>query len=143
MATKNQPVKEVRLGRIKAVIWKNPGSNGNGPLLNITLARLYKDPESDNWKESQSLGRDDLLPAAKVLGEVHTWVHFSGTKNGLTSDCELCTLVSYGYAMDFPSIIGVRGQRLEGGGMFVLRPALDAHERTWVWHPGMVTGQCG
>ncbi len=57
MATKNQPVKEVRLGRIKAVIWKNPGSNGNGPLLNTTLARLYKEPESDNWKESQSLGR--------------------------------------------------------------------------------------
>ncbi len=64
MATKNQPVKEVRLGRIKAVIWKNPGSNGNGPLLNTRLARLYKDPESDNWKESQSLGRDDLLLAA-------------------------------------------------------------------------------
>ena len=67
MATKNQPVKEVRLGRIKAVIWKNPGSNGNGPLLNTTLARLYKDPESDNWKESQSLGRDDLLGMG-VLG---------------------------------------------------------------------------
>ncbi len=65
-------VKEVRLGRIKAVIWKNPGSNGNGPLLNTTLARLYKDPESDTWKESQSLGRDDLLLAAKVLGEAHT-----------------------------------------------------------------------
>ncbi len=58
MATKNQPVKEVRLGRIKAVIWKNPGSNGNGPLFNTTLARLYKEPESDTWKESQSLGRD-------------------------------------------------------------------------------------
>ena len=52
MATKNQPVKEVRLGRIKAVIWKNPGSNGNGPLLNTTLARLYKEPESDTWKET-------------------------------------------------------------------------------------------
>ena len=75
MATKNQPVKEVRLGRIKAVIWKNPGSNGNGPLFNTTLARLYKDPESDNWKESQSLGRDDLLLAAKVLGEAHTWIY--------------------------------------------------------------------
>ena len=60
---------------IKAVIWKNPGSNGNGPLLNTTLARLYKDPESDTWKESQSLGRDDLLLAAKVLGEAHTWIY--------------------------------------------------------------------
>ncbi len=75
MATKNQPVKEVRLGRIKAVIWKNPGSNGNGPLFNTTLARLYKEPESDTWKESQSLGRDDLLLAAKVLGEAHSWIY--------------------------------------------------------------------
>jgi hypothetical protein len=47
MATKKQPVKEVRLGRIKAVIWKNSGPNGNGPLSNKTLARLYKDPELD------------------------------------------------------------------------------------------------
>ena len=55
MATKNQPVKEIRFGRIKAVIWKNPGSNGNGPTFDTTLARLYKDPESDAWKETQSL----------------------------------------------------------------------------------------
>ncbi len=53
MATKNQPVKEVRLGRIKAVIWKNPGSNGNGPLFNATLARLYKDPESDTCRPAK------------------------------------------------------------------------------------------
>ncbi len=44
MATKNQPVKEVRLGRIKAVIWKNPGSNGNGPLLNTTLTWKIDEP---------------------------------------------------------------------------------------------------
>jgi hypothetical protein len=68
MATKKQPVKEVRLGRIKAVIWKNSGSNGNGPLLNTTLSRLYKEPESDTWKESQSLGRDDLLLGGQGFG---------------------------------------------------------------------------
>ena len=39
MATKNQPVKEVRLGRIKAVIWKNPGSNGNGLLFNTRIGK--------------------------------------------------------------------------------------------------------
>jgi len=49
MATKNQPAKKVRLGRIKAVIWKNPGSNGNGPLFNTTLARLY--PVQPRWTD--------------------------------------------------------------------------------------------
>ncbi len=68
MATKNQPVKEIRFGRIKAVIWKNPGSNGNGPMFNTTLARLYKDPEADAWKETQSLGREDLLLVSQGSG---------------------------------------------------------------------------
>ena len=66
MATKNQPVKEIRFGRIKAVNWKNSGSNGNGPMLNTKLARLYKDPEDDAWKETQSVGREDLLLAVKL-----------------------------------------------------------------------------
>ena len=78
MATKNQPVKEVRLGRIKAVIWKNPGSNGNGPMFNTTLARLYKDPEADAWKETQSLGREDLLLAARTSARLgRDEMHFS------------------------------------------------------------------
>ena len=43
----NQPANELRYGRIKAVIWKNAGPNGNGPTFSTTIVRLYKDPESD------------------------------------------------------------------------------------------------
>jgi len=81
MATKNQPVKEIRFGRIKAGIWKNPGSNGSGPMFNTTLARLYKDPDDDAWKETQSFGREDLLLAAKALDEAHTWIHCEAGKD--------------------------------------------------------------
>ena len=70
MATKNQPVKEIRFGRIKAVIWKNPGSNGNGPMFNTTLARLYKDPQADEWKETQSLGREDSRIAPVTVSQL-------------------------------------------------------------------------
>ncbi len=67
-------MKEIRFGRIKAVIWRNPGTGGNGPMFNTTLARLYKGPEEAAWKETQSFGREDLL-AAKALGEAHTWIY--------------------------------------------------------------------
>ena len=70
----NQPAHELRYGRIKAVIWKNAGPNGNGPTFSTTLVRLYKDPESDEWRETHSLGRDDLLVAAKVFEDVFRWI---------------------------------------------------------------------
>jgi len=38
---KAKPVHEVRLGRIKAAIWRN--DTQNGPLYNVTIVRLYKD----------------------------------------------------------------------------------------------------
>jgi hypothetical protein len=38
-------------------------------MLNFTIARLYKEKESDEWKETQSLGVHDLLPMAEALRE--------------------------------------------------------------------------
>ena len=68
---KEKPAHEVRLGSVKAAIWRNETTNG--VRFNVTLARLYKD--GDQWKSSDSLGRDDLLVAAKVLDQAHTWIH--------------------------------------------------------------------
>ena len=74
MADKNQPARVVRFGRIKAVIWKNEGTNNGNPVYNTTVARIFKDPASDTWKDSSSLGRDELLIAAKVLEEACCWI---------------------------------------------------------------------
>ena len=71
-------LKEIRFGRIKAVIWKNSGTNGNGPMFNTTLARLYKDPEADTWKETQSLGRGH----SATLGHRPGWRAASGRRHG-------------------------------------------------------------
>ncbi len=65
-----QPVHEVRLGAIKAAIWEN--KTDNGVRYNVTVARIYKD--GDNWKSTDSFGRDDLLLLGKVLNEAHTWI---------------------------------------------------------------------
>ena len=51
---KDKPVHEVRLGAIKAAIWKN--DTDNGVRFNTTFSRLYKD--GDEWKNTFSLAKD-------------------------------------------------------------------------------------
>lgn len=76
MATKpkTRPAHEVRLGRIKAAIWEN--DTQNGMRHNVTVSRLYKDGEQ--WKDSNSFGRDDLPLVAKVVDQAHTWIFDNG-----------------------------------------------------------------
>lgn len=67
----NQPVDEVRIGRIKAAIWANPAENG--VRHNVTFSRLYK--EGDQWRDTDSFGRDDLLLLAKVADRAHSRIY--------------------------------------------------------------------
>jgi len=68
--TANKPVEELRLGTIKAAIWQNESKNGTRYSVRIT--RLYKD--EDEWKTSDSFGRDELPLVAKVADLAHTWI---------------------------------------------------------------------
>ena len=54
--SKNKPVHEIRMGRVRAAIWQN--ETATGVRHNVTFTRLYKD--GDQWKDSTSFGRDDL-----------------------------------------------------------------------------------
>ena len=74
--TKEKPVNEVRFGAIKAAIWKNDTTGG--VRYNVTLSRIYKDKEDDQWKSTDSFGRDDLLVLAKVADQAHSWIHSLG-----------------------------------------------------------------
>jgi hypothetical protein len=68
----NKPINEVRLGAIKAAVWKN--TTGTGDVrFNVTLSRIYND--GDTWKSTESFGRDDLLTVAKVADIANTWIH--------------------------------------------------------------------
>ncbi len=72
--TRQRPVQELRLGRVKASVWAN---EVEGVVRhNVTLSRLYKDGEQ--WKTTEAFGRDDLLILAKLLDLAHTWI--SGQK---------------------------------------------------------------
>lgn len=68
MPDNHKPVHEVRVGSVKAAIWENP--TDNGVRHNVTFERLYK--SDDEWKQTQSFGRDDLLVLAKVADQAHT-----------------------------------------------------------------------
>src|ERR1019366_4994267 len=67
---KTKPVHEVRLGAIKAALWRN--QTENGVRFNVTFSRLYKD--GDQWQSTDSFGRDDLLQLAKVADQAHSWI---------------------------------------------------------------------
>jgi hypothetical protein len=62
-----KPVHEVRLGSLKADIWQNKTENGT--RFNVTVTRIYKDGEQ--WKSTDSFGRDDLLPLACARHVMH------------------------------------------------------------------------
>ena len=68
--SKTRPVHEIRIGAIKAAIWQT--NTEHGPRHNITFSRLYKD--GDQWKSSDSFGRDDLLLLGKVADRAHSFL---------------------------------------------------------------------
>ena len=67
---KDKPIHEVRLGAIKATIWRN--DTESGVRYNTTFSRLYRDGEE--WKSTDSFGRDDLLVLSKVADQTHSWI---------------------------------------------------------------------
>ena len=70
MNTKNKPVHDIRLGAIKAAIWAN--QTPKGTRYSVTFTRLYKD--GDQWKRSESFGRDDLPLIEKVANQAYLWI---------------------------------------------------------------------
>jgi hypothetical protein len=68
--SKQKPVHEIRLGRIKATIWEN--ETEQGIRHNVNVVRLYKD--DDEWKQSASFGREDLLLVGLVANLATQWI---------------------------------------------------------------------
>ena len=71
MSNSTKPVHEIRMGRIKAAIWRNLTENGS--MHNVTLSRLYH--TDDGWATTTSFGREDLPLVEKVADLAHTWIY--------------------------------------------------------------------
>ena len=70
-----KPAHEIRMGRVKATLWAN--ETNNGVRYNVTFSRLYKD--GNEWKQTDSFGRDDLPLVKKVADRVHDWIFDSSS----------------------------------------------------------------
>ncbi len=80
----DRPIHEVRVGAIKAAIWKN--DTAGGVRYNVTFSRIYKDKADDQWKSTDSFGRDDLLVLGKVADLSHTWIFQQGQEKEEPAD---------------------------------------------------------
>jgi hypothetical protein len=67
----SQPAHKIRIGVLQVTIWRNHGDKGN--WYSVIPTRSYKQGDA-TWKETDSLGFDDLLAMAKLLDLAHTWV---------------------------------------------------------------------
>lgn len=65
------PAHKIRFGVLQATIWRNSGDKGT--WYSVTPSRSYKQGD-DSWKETDSLGFDDILGMAKLLDQAHTWI---------------------------------------------------------------------
>jgi hypothetical protein len=66
---KVQPAEEIRIGSVKAAIWKNEGDNG--VYFTVTFQRLYRTGDGA-WQSTMGFGQADLLVLAKVADAAHT-----------------------------------------------------------------------
>ena len=66
----SKPAHKIRNGVLQVTIWRNHGEKGTWYSANLT--RSYK--VNEGWRETDALGQDDLLPAAKLLDQAHTWI---------------------------------------------------------------------
>ena len=67
----SKPAYKIRSGVLQVTIWRNTGEKGN--WYSVIPTRSYKQGD-DMWKETESLGFDDLLTMAKLLDQAHSWI---------------------------------------------------------------------
>jgi hypothetical protein len=70
--TQNQPVKKFRIGSVTATIWKNEAEGRS--FFNTTIARSYRDKETEEWQETNSFSHDDLLNVAQVAERAEAFI---------------------------------------------------------------------
>jgi hypothetical protein len=67
----SKPAHKIRIGVLQVVIWRNTTEKGH--WYSVIPSRGYKQGDA-TWKETDSLGFDDLLTMCKLFDMAHTWI---------------------------------------------------------------------
>jgi hypothetical protein len=70
--TNQKPIREFRLGSVRATVWQNPLENGR-VMYSVGFSRLYK--EDGAWRDSASFGRSELPLVARVAEMALDWIY--------------------------------------------------------------------
>jgi hypothetical protein len=65
-----KPAEKFRDGTIEVAVWRNESEKG--PWFSATASRSFK--QGEEWKQSDSFGKDDILPLCKLLDQAHSWI---------------------------------------------------------------------
>jgi len=64
------PVHKIRHGAVSGSIWQQ--ETKKGPMFNVTFQRAYR--KDDNWANSSSFGRKDLLVVGLIAAKAFEWI---------------------------------------------------------------------
>ncbi len=67
----SQPAHKLRFGVLQVTIWRN--TSDKGTWYSAIPKRSYKQGD-ETWKETDSLGADDLLAMAELLRQAFSWI---------------------------------------------------------------------
>jgi hypothetical protein len=69
----SQPAHKIRVGNLSVTIWRNRNSEKGTVWYTVNPSRSYKAGD-ETWKDSDSLGFDDLLIMAELLRQAFSWI---------------------------------------------------------------------
>jgi hypothetical protein len=82
--TNQKPIREIKLGSVRAAIWQNELEDGR-IMHSVSFSRLYK--ENGAWRDSTSFGRSELLLLARAAEKALDWIYEQpSSENPQTTD---------------------------------------------------------
>jgi hypothetical protein len=85
---KNKPMANMKVGSVRAAIWKNHRQNENGnsfESVKVVLDRTYKD-RSGNYSSTHSLDVNDIPKAILALMRAYEYLMASSEENDVATE---------------------------------------------------------